>query len=67
MLSRPGCGSAFFAAIERLAADEGDVKRMAGISPPLYRLRIGDWRVLFRYDGATLVILRILPRDKAYR
>ena len=55
------------AAIERLAAGDGDVRRLAGIAPPLFRLRIGDWRVLFRYDGVAIVILRVLPRDKAYR
>lgn len=55
------------AAIERLVTGDGDVRRLAGIDLPLFRLRVGDWRVLFRYDGATIVIHRILPRDKAYR
>ncbi|HSY48766.1 MAG TPA: type II toxin-antitoxin system RelE/ParE family toxin [Thermoanaerobaculia bacterium] len=56
------------AAVERLADGIGDVRRLTGIEPPLFRLRVGDWRVLFRYDGAgMIVILRVLPRDKAYR
>jgi mRNA interferase RelE/StbE len=54
-------------AIERLAWGGGDVRRLAGIDPPLFRLRVGDWRVLFRYEEAMIVILRILPRDKAYQ
>lgn len=54
-------------AIARLAEGIGDVRRLAGIEPPLHRLRVGDWRVLFRLDGETIVILRVLPRDKAYR
>lgn len=54
-------------AIERLAAGEGDVRHLAGIDPPLFRLRVGDWRVLFRYDGDTVIIVRVLLRDKAYR
>ncbi len=54
-------------AIERLAGGEGDVRRLTGIDPPLFRLRAGNWRVLFRHDGEGIVILRVLPRDKAYR
>ena len=32
------------------------------------RLRVGDWRVRFRRDTAQrqLVILRVLPRGRAY-
>lgn len=53
--------------IERLADGEGDVRHLSGFSPPLFRLRIGDWRVLFRHESGSIVILRILPREKAYR
>jgi mRNA interferase RelE/StbE len=33
------------------------------------RLRVGDWRVLYRIDTAacSLTILRVLPRGRAYR
>lgn len=55
------------AAIVRFAGGQGEVLRLTGIEPPLYRLRVGDWRVLFRFDDETIVILRVLPRDKAYR
>lgn len=54
-------------AIERLAEGEGDIRRLTDVHPPLFRLRVGDWRVLFRYEDATVVIMRILPRDKVYR
>jgi mRNA interferase RelE/StbE len=54
-------------AIERLADDHGDVRRLTGIAPPLFRFRVGDWRVLFRFDEEKVVILRVLPRDKVYR
>lgn len=53
--------------IERLAEGEGDVRRLSGYSPPLFRLRVGDLRILFRHESGTLVILRILPREKAYK
>jgi mRNA-degrading endonuclease RelE of RelBE toxin-antitoxin system len=55
------------AAIDRLAAGEGDVRRLTDVDPPLYRLRVGDWRVLFRYEDGTIIVARVLPRDKAYR
>ena len=57
------------AAIQRLAAvDEGKVKRLQGIDPPEYRLRVGDWRVRFsRPDTETVRINRVLHRKDAYR
>lgn len=57
-------------AIERLArTGEGDVKRLQGLTPPEYRLRVGDWRIRFGRDDAeqVLYILRVLPRGGAYR
>lgn len=58
-------------AIEVLAGDPpaGDTKRMSGITQPQWRLRIGDWRVRFNRDPETrtILILRVLPRGRAYR
>lgn len=58
-------------ALESLAADpsQGDVKRLAGIDPPEWRLRVGDWRVRFTRDlgTRTLAVQRVLPRGRAYR
>jgi mRNA interferase RelE/StbE len=56
-------------ALARLAdTGQGDVTRLQGVSDE-WRLRMGDWRVRFRYDltTRTLVVLRILPRGQAYR
>jgi mRNA interferase RelE/StbE len=56
-------------ALARLAdTSQGDVTRLQGVSDE-WRLRVGDWRVRFRYDhtARTLVVLRILPRGQAYR
>ena len=49
--------------------EQGDVVRLQGIVPVEWRLRTGDHRVRFRLDFAagTLEVLRVLPRDKAYR
>jgi mRNA-degrading endonuclease RelE of RelBE toxin-antitoxin system len=55
-------------AVERFAqTGSGDVKRLQGIHPPEFRLRVGDWRVRFHYDAAILRILRVRNRREAYR
>ena len=43
----------------------GDVKRLTNYSPE-YRLRVGDWRVLFNVDRDTVSIERISHRSDAY-
>jgi mRNA interferase RelE/StbE len=56
-------------AIERLAANQGgDVRRLRG-ERDVWRLRVGDWRVRFRYEYAERIIRvqRVLRRDEAYR
>ena len=56
------------AAIDGLAAgDATGVIRLKG-TDAAYRLRVGDWRVIFRRDGNRLIILvvRVLPRGRAY-
>jgi mRNA-degrading endonuclease RelE of RelBE toxin-antitoxin system len=55
-------------AIERFAeTGAGNVKRLQGIKPPEFRLRVGDYRVRFHQDGATIRILRVRNRREAYR
>jgi mRNA interferase RelE/StbE len=58
------------AAVRRLAETEhGDVTRLQGEEPPQWRLRVGDWRVRFRFDTttSTMHVLRVQPRGRAYR
>ena len=47
----------------------GDVKRLSGVNPAEFRLRVGDWRVRFATDSEEkrLTVLRVLPRGRAYR
>ncbi len=57
-------------AVARLAATkQGDVVRLIDVRPPTFRLRVGDWRVLFVFDvpSAAIRVLRVLPRGEAYR
>lgn len=43
----------------------GDVKKLTNHTPE-YRLRVGDYRVLFNLIGTTIVIEQILHRKDAY-
>lgn len=56
-------------ALDRLVADppQGDVVKLTGRDE--WRLRVGDWRVRMRFDHAhrTVVVVRVLPRGRAYR
>jgi mRNA interferase RelE/StbE len=56
-------------AVERLAdTGYGDVRPLQGEDRE-WRLRVGDWRVTFTYEdeAGVLEVLRVLPRDRAYR
>jgi mRNA interferase RelE/StbE len=43
----------------------GDVKRLKAFAPN-YRLRVGDWRVLFEIDGKAIVVHEVKHRSQAY-
>lgn len=54
--------------LERFAeTGAGNVRRLQGIDPPEFRLRVGDYRVRFHNDGMTVTILRVRHRSEAYR
>ena len=50
-----------------LESDEGNVKRLQGVEPPLYRLRAQDHRVIFRDLGDSIQVTRVRNRKDAYR
>ena len=51
-----------------LATDTGKVKQLEGFDPQRYRLRIGDWRFIFRKSGdGAIEIIRVRNRREAYR
>lgn len=65
----PAQAQRILAAIDRYADQErGDVQKLAGRAGS-YRLRVGDWRVLFRIEDGDRVMLvsRVLNRRDAYR
>ena len=55
--------------IEQYAAAPAEVannvKALKGIEGT-YRLRVGDWRVLFTDEGDVLAIIKVAPRGGAY-
>lgn len=50
---------------------KGDIKQMQGFNPPLYRLRIGKFRVLYEYSNIdeeqVLIIKDIGSRGDIYK
>lgn len=46
----------------------GDVAKLRDTRPPEWRLRVGDWRVFFRFRGdmREIHVLRVRRRDQAY-
>ncbi len=62
-LSRPD-RDRVLTAIQGLPA--GDVRSLTG-RPGQYRLRIGQWRVLFELEGDVIIVYRIAARGSAYQ
>ncbi|MCI4326559.1 MAG: type II toxin-antitoxin system RelE/ParE family toxin [Thermoplasmata archaeon] len=57
------------AALQELAGSErGDVKRLKGTRgrEDLFRLRVGDYRVLFARSRGEIRVTRILHRSEGY-
>ena len=52
-------------AIDRLP--DGDVRRLQGRDE--WRLRVGEWRVVFtiKTDVKTILVLTVAPRGRAYK
>ena len=43
------------------------IKRLVGFSPPLYRLRVGDYRVYYRIGTQQVVVLTVLHKKDSER
>jgi mRNA interferase RelE/StbE len=55
-----------FEAIEKIP--DGDIKRLVGNDiPPVYRLRVSKYRVLFYMEDDVLQILKIDSRGDVYK
>lgn len=47
------------------ALPQGDVKKLQG--QPSYRLRVGDYRIIFNYEGQVILIIKIGNRGQIYK
>jgi mRNA interferase RelE/StbE len=45
---------------------QGDVKRLTNYTPE-YRMRVGDWRILFEIEDEKIIVYRIRHRKEAYK
>lgn len=43
------------------------IKKLKGFKPPLYRLRSGDFRVLYRIGSHSITIMRVINRKELER
>lgn len=45
-----------------------DIKKLKGTKKreDLYRLRVGDYRVIYAVEGNTIYVLEIISREKGY-
>ena len=51
-----------------LKTEAGNVKQLEGFEPPLFRLRIGAWRFIYRRAGDDAIeVVRVRNRKEAYR
>jgi len=44
----------------------GDVKKLTNFTPE-YRLRVGEYRILFEVENSKIIVYRILHRKDVYR
>ena len=43
------------------------IKFLVGVTPPHFRLRIGDYRLIYRLEESRVVVVRVSHRREAYR
>ena len=56
-----------FYKIEMMKTDlHGDVKKLTNFTPE-YRLRVGNYRVLFETESRKIIVYRIIHRKDAYK
>jgi mRNA interferase RelE/StbE len=48
-------------------APSPNIKKLKGFKPPIYRIRSGDFRVLYRVHDKTIIILRVIDRKDLER
>ncbi len=44
-----------------------NIKKLKGFKPPLYRLRSGDFRILYRIGSHSITLMRVINRKELER
>jgi len=44
----------------------GDIKQLKGTKSAMFRLRVGDYRIIFEMTVENIIIRFVLPRGEAY-
>ena len=47
--------------------DKGDIKPLEGEHAGWFRLRVGDWRIIYTIEDNSVFVGHILPRGDAYK
>jgi mRNA interferase RelE/StbE len=55
------------ALVEFALFGRGDVRKLQGMKPSRYRLRVGDYRVIYELEPGAIIVLRVADRRDAYR
>ena len=42
------------------------IKLLVGLQPPHFRLRVGDYRIIYRIEGNRVLVVRVAHRREAY-
>jgi mRNA interferase RelE/StbE len=66
-LDRPTAMRVFAGILHFARTGSGDVKALHGDTAGAFRLRLGDYRVLFTIEGNDLHIFGVRHRSEAYR
>ena len=48
-------------------AQSPNIKKLKGFKPPIYRIRSGDFRILYRVHDKTIIIMRVIDRKDLER
>ena len=44
-----------------------DIKPLQDTDPPKHRLRVGEYRVIYHYDGTRVMVIELFARGRGYR
>lgn len=45
---------------------KADIAKLEGTHPPKYRLRIGDYRVIYAVEGDAVKVIEVFVRGRGY-